>query len=476
MLNELYQVVTALEEKGVSFSLPHPSLEPMKNVALMVVRLASGGKPAQLEMLKGDEAERIFRIKHASSGSSFPGINIPLPLRDLTGAPFAESSQGLETLIRLLSQKSASAGTIGDAARALYSLGKPTQFKQRQQDDFKKSVSELVGWLRDAFHQASDELHNLKLLLDLVADAAMSLPAFAPMLAERIISSLAEIERPYCSLIVDLLFGSLDWKGRTEPLGSRQYFRRKVALDTTADGGPRKQFVYFEVAEEDVQRHRVSDRRLWEVVNQHFLETRPLQFKAKARSARKAEAGMSPSSSQRQGHDAFTGAVCTLADSFQASKLAKLSSSILFSNNTDEAECFFRYGLGKANTFKVGERVVLRMSGALSYLAGYDKKDREGKTWMSIPAPRAKNACLLVAYLEEESDEVDDYAALFGTTTPACWRETTKPERRQVLVALRGKIAANPDLRIRLLAIASIDKANNQLVLNRSLFARDVIN
>ena len=134
MLNELYQVVTALEEKGVSFSLPHPSLEPMKNVALMVVRLASGGKPAQLEMLKGDEAERIFRIKHASSGSSFPGINIPLPLRDLTGAPFAESSQGLETLIRLLSQKSASAGTIGDAARALYSLGKPTQFKQRQQD------------------------------------------------------------------------------------------------------------------------------------------------------------------------------------------------------------------------------------------------------------------------------------------------------------------------------------------------------
>ena len=206
MLNELYQVVTALEEKGVSFSLPHPSLEPMKNVALMVVRLASGGKPAQLEMLKGDEAERIFRIKHASSGSSFPGINIPLPLRDLTGAPFAESSQGLETLIRLLSQKSASAGTIGDAARALSILwaSRPSSSSGSRtlpstQPPTRKTVKERPGCL-------------------------------FPRPGPKTRVSLWRIWRKNPTRwMIDLLFGSLDWKGRTEPLGSRQYFRRKVS-------------------------------------------------------------------------------------------------------------------------------------------------------------------------------------------------------------------------------------------------------
>jgi hypothetical protein len=477
MLNELYQVVTALEGKGVSFTLPHPSLEPMKNAPLLVVRLVAGGKPTKLEMLKGEDAERIFRIKHASSGSSFPGLNIPLPLCDLTDAASAESesSPPLAAMIRSLSKKSSSAGAIGDGARTLYPLSKPTQFKQRQQDDFNKSVSELVGWLREAFREAPDGLRNLKLLLDLVAEAAVTLPLFAPMLAERIVSSLADIERPYCPLLVDLLFGSLDWKGRTEPPGSQQYFKKKTALDTTADGGPRKQFIYLELAEEDVRCHRVSDWRVWKAVNQHFIATRPLPFKAKARASKKAEAETSPGPRQRQGRDAFTGAVCTLADSFQGSKLAKLPSSFLFSNNTDDAGCFFRYGLGKADTFKVGQDVFLRISGALSHLAGYDKKDREGKTWMSIPAPQAKKACLLVAYLEEEPDEVDEYAALFGTHDESVLEADYEAKTSQVLAALKGKVAANPDLRIRLLAIASIDKANNQLVLNRSLFARDVV-
>lgn len=475
MLNELYQVATALEGKGIPFSPPHPSLEPMRNAPLPVVRLATGGKPTRLEMLKGEEAERILRVKHGSPGSSFPGVNIALPLCDLAAAPSTELSPCLVELIRLLSQKSSSAVAISDAARMLCRLSKPTQFKPRQQDDFEKSVSELVGWLREEFRQAPTELHNLKLLLDLVAETTMTLPTFSPALADRIIFSLADIERAHSPTLIDLLFGSLDWKHRIEAPGSPEYFKKKAALDTTADGGPRKRFIYLELADEDLHRPRVSDWRLWTVVNEHFLAARPLPFKAKARTSKKTKAGKVSPPNQREGRDAFTGAVCKLADSFQGSKLARLPSSFLFSNNTDEAGCFFRYGLGKADTFKVGQDVFLRMAGALSHLAGYDKKDREGKTWMSIPAPQAKKACLLVAYLEEEPDEVDEYAALFGTHDESVLDADYEARTEKVLAALKGKVVANPDLRIRLLAIASIDPANNQLVLNRSLFARDVI-
>jgi len=252
VLNELYQIATMLEGQGLQALPVHPSLEPMKNAPLMVARLSAGGQPARLEVLNGEIAETISRVKHSSSGSSFPGVNLPLPLWDLTDAPTAESAKYLNELVGMLAKRDSSAQQISMAARALYSLGRPAQFKQRQQADFKKSVSELVNWLRDVFREAPDEVGNLKLLLDLVGEAPIPLQTFASFLANQIVSDLSDVGRVHCPMALDLLFGTLDWKERNEPLGSPPYFQKKSKRDQGKDG-PRKQFVYLELADEDTR-------------------------------------------------------------------------------------------------------------------------------------------------------------------------------------------------------------------------------
>jgi hypothetical protein len=464
MLNELYQVATALDHNKLQVVAVHPSLEPMRSSPLLVVRLSTGGQPASLEVLDPEIAETVHRVKHSSSGSSFPAVNLPLPLCDLADAAASETAECLSALVGLLARKDSSAQEISRAARGLYLLGRPAHFKPRQQRDFQKSVSELVAWLRDVFREEPEDVRNLKRLLDVVYAAQMKLETLTPLIADQIVSCLPDIGRAHCAMAVDLIFGTLDWKGRNAPLASEEYFQQKSMRDRGKDGGPRKQFIYLDLANEDLRHPRVSDRRLWDAVNRYFLAVRPAEFSSKART-RKA----------RQGIDAFTGRTCALVNSFRGPKLIRLKSSLLFSNNTDEAECFFRYGLGKADTFKVGEDVFLKIGAALAFLAGHDKKRSEGRTWMVIPAPQPKKVCLLVAYLEEQPEEEDEFAALFGTHDLGVHAADYEARTANVLATLKGRIQNNPDLHIRLLAIAAMDDANNQIVLNRSLLARDVV-
>ena len=73
MLNELSQVVTALQRVGIVTASRHPRINPMgKNRDLLVVRLDEIGNPAELEFIPGDKAAVLFRVEHGAVGSSFP--------------------------------------------------------------------------------------------------------------------------------------------------------------------------------------------------------------------------------------------------------------------------------------------------------------------------------------------------------------------------------------------------------------------
>src|ERR1035438_4730110 len=84
MLNELQQVVTALRGRGVTIEEQHPSLTPMgKNDPLLVVELDKTCSPTHLAIEQAEIAGKLLRVCHSSQGASFPGFNIPTPLRTL---------------------------------------------------------------------------------------------------------------------------------------------------------------------------------------------------------------------------------------------------------------------------------------------------------------------------------------------------------------------------------------------------------
>ncbi len=180
--------------------------------------------------------------------------------------------------------------------------------------------------------------------------------------------------------------------------------------------------------------------------------------------------------------DAYSGATCAIAEKFPDPKLALLGNTRLFSNNTAEADCFFRYGLGETETFKVSADWVEKMAGELLHVRGDDLalvalggRPSVGRTCRGIPGKHKGKPDLLIAYLEEEPDAPDPYVELFGSDDAGFDVSDFAASAKRVLEALAAKVAANPNQLIRLIAIAPLDNANKQVSLNRSFTVREVM-
>jgi hypothetical protein len=429
MLNELHQVVTALQGRGVTIDEQHPSLTPMgKNDPLLIAELGTAGSPTHLAIEQAEIAGKLLRVCHSSQGSSFPGFNIPTPLRVFSKARPDNIKQHFKELRR----RRRDAAWVSRFIRKLFARSKPAKFTAAQSRQFERSTHELVGWLRADCATGGQELTNLVRLLQSVSDTRPELETFATEVARLLATGGMEANVEQRWLMAEWLFTN------------------------------RKLPVYLQCHKEDLNHPRVADVRMGRLLNQYLLAIDAKPFDSNSRRGASAAAA----------HDAYTGKPCEIPDTFPDPKVALLGNVRLFSNNTSEAACFFRYGLGGSETFKVSKELARRMAGALLRL-GSD--DRLNKTCRAIPSNREGKQDLLVAYLEDEPDAPDPYVDLFGNEAATYDAPDFAAAARPVLDALEGRVAANPNQLIRLIAIAALDKANKQVSLNRSFTVREVM-
>ncbi|MBM3840406.1 MAG: hypothetical protein FJ398_21070 [Verrucomicrobia bacterium] len=429
MLNELHQVVTALQGRGVAIEEQHPSLTPMgKNDPLLIVELDTTGSPADLVIEQPEIAGKLLRVCHGSQGSSFPGFNIPTPLR-----VFARTKPDkLKDRFKELRRQRRDAAWVSRFVHKLVSRSKSATFTSAQSKQFERSTRELVGWLRADFATGGQELANFVRLLQSVSDARPELASFAAETAKLLATSGTGASTEQRWLMAEWLFTN------------------------------RKLPVYLQCQVDDRNQPRVADSRMGRLLNQQLLDIGAQPFDSNSRS------GACPATAR----DAYTGQPCEITDTFPDPKVTLLGNVRLFANNTSEAACFFRYGLGGSETFKVSKETAQQMAGALLQLAS---DDRLNKTCRPIPSNRGGKQDLLVAYLEDEPDAPDPYVELFGNEAPTFDAPDFAAAARPVLAALEGKVAANPNQLVRLLAIAALDKANKQVSLNRSFTVGEVM-
>jgi len=476
VLNELYQVVTAMERRRVPLVVPHSAVEPMGKRELLLIELDSRAAPQRLKVLPSEVAGRLVRVSHSSEGSSFPGYNLPLPLRLL---PKTVKAASLHALVEAQRSKGASATDMAKAAVGLFSHTSAAVFTDSQAAQFRRSMQELVGWLKADFAGSGSDLENFRKLLDVVAKAKCELPEFAEKLAACISQSQVDFSREDWVMFAEMLFGKTHLPKCKDPLSSEGYWRAKQAADEKLQVP-----VFLDLADGNTRALPVADPRIARQLNQHLLEHKPRPYDAGSRrvaaqsSRRKKQSAKTPIPAR----DAYSGQDCSIPDKFPEPKLALLGNTKLFSNNTAEAGCFFRYGLGEAETFKVSAELVEKMAGALFTLAGDDLaltalggRPSVGRTCRGIPGSRAGKQDLLIAYLEEEPDATDPYVELFGSEAASFDTPDFAASAGPVLDALVGKVAANPNQLIRLIAIAPLDKANKQVSLNRSFRVREVM-
>src|SRR6185312_10043770 len=139
------QVADSLARLGTVAPSRHPRISPMgKDRDLLVVSLGGAGNPSRIEVLSGEIAANLFRVEHGSAGSSFPGFNVPTPLRRFDDVSADALKPAVEKLLALGKNKNSSTAEIKESICALFTLSKAQTFSPSQEKQFQRSCSELV--------------------------------------------------------------------------------------------------------------------------------------------------------------------------------------------------------------------------------------------------------------------------------------------------------------------------------------------
>jgi len=456
MLNELSQVVESLERLGVATVSRHPRINPMgKNKDLLVVSLSLAGKPNCVEILAGDVAANLLRVEHGSAGSSFPGFNVPTPLRCLNEAPGEALVPAVEHLIAANKKRDASAHDLASAIAALFSLSKPRDFTASQKKQFERSCGELVDELQEKIAGTPAGLTNFLGLLALIAEKKPTLDSLAGQLAELLAAGGHDANRNALLLFQDILFGALDWKKRQAPIACPDYWKEKTKQDKNSS-----QPIYLDMASLDTGFKRIAHRETGALINDALMKAESISAAA-------------PPDASSTGMDAFTGTTTALQDKYPIGpKVAELGNLKLFSVNTNEVQALYRYGLEGSQSFPVAAALVQKMSDALLHLASEDKR---GISCRAIPSAQPDKRDLLVTYIEGELEFREQMAEMFGGEAAAFSDADFAAIAQPVIEMLEGRVAANPNLNVRLLAFCPIDKAKKQICLNRCFRVADVI-
>lgn len=455
MLNELSQVADSMERIGTETPSRHPRINPMgKNRELLVISLDGEGTPTLIEVLQGVTAANLFRVEHGSAGSSFPGFNIPTPLRRLDEAPAESLKPIIQKLLILGKDKNSSCTEIATSIYALFELSKVQIYSSSKEKQFQRSCFELVSELTTSLPCDLAGLKNFATLLQIVIKSKPALSSFSESLAYLMVDVNSETDRRQLLLFQDILFGTLDWKKRAPEIASPNYWKEKNKRDKNAN-----QPVYLDLADPDTAFCRVAHSETSSLINEALIQMR-------------SNIPMSKPEEKNLVEDAF-GQTEELQEKFpNGPKVAELGNVKLFSVNTNEVQALKRYGFNGTQSFPVSSTHVQKMSDALLYLAGEDKR---GITCRAIPSAQPNKRDLLVAYLEGEPEDRAQLAEMFGGEANSFSDADFKALAQPVLEMLEGKMAVNPNLNVRLLAFCPIDKAKKQISLNRSLRVAGVI-
>ena len=451
MLNELHQVVKALDRTGIVPEPRHPRINPMgRNHDLLIVLLNESARPSDVEFISGAVAADLFRVEHGSSGSSFPGFNIPTPLRDLTQASPSKLKPVLEKYCDLQKKSGSPKEQIYCTSNILASLSQPHQFTDNQCKQFGRSVVDLVKELKLSFANAPPELANFSQLLKIVEQAELKLQSFSKNLTDILLDTASTADRQTLTLINRALFGVIDWKKRTAVFCDADYWTEKTKKDKDVN-----QPVYLDLANRDHMHKRIAHPGTSRAINEVLVQ----QSRIAARSDQSAV-------------DAF-GMQAILQDKFPAPKVAKLGNVKLFSVNTTEIPALMRYHLKGSKQFPVSTEIAQQMNDALLFLG--DEKRETGFTWRPIPSSQPRKQDLLIAYLEEAPDFLKELADLFGGEAQTFGEKDFEACTQAVLEALDAKLKADPNLKVRLLALCSLDKARKQISLNRQFRVQNIV-
>ena len=137
------------------------------------------------------------------------------------------------------------------------------------------------------------------------------------------------------------------------------------------------------------------------------------------------------------------------------------------------ATCQYRYRKAEAESCPVGQKSRSKMKGALEWLVD---PSREGKTWTTVSRATG-NEEILLAYPSVLPPEPPNTASFFGGSPDVNTDNSGQFEScsKNVTGTLRGLMAKNPDIDIRVFVLRKMDPARRRISSNKRYSAQHLI-
>lgn len=424
MLNELYDAASSLADADISPKDWHKEYVPVRapKIAFFVYLDQQGGI-AGIERIR-DQAEVAELRTWESKGDlrqSFPYFNIP-PLLWISFDP--KQNDGDKLIEKALKTKTL---TEAQFSQFLERVEKAKSTKGWDEKAYRKlqSCLEKGRVLKPILGQAPDELRSIVGLIDRLENVS------AQKFYDRLRMTFIGEMRKHPEMAAGY-FEGMFYSGAKEPGNAVSLFL-ELADSISSDRFPAKH-------------QKVRD---W--VNRRLLSRNPVQERFSST------------------HDIFGNDGTGWKQSFDDVRMKNALGNVKLRSMAAAAACQRRYGRAEAESCPVGQESRRKMKGALEWLTG---PTRKGKTWVA-----AGNDEILLAYPSELPSDPPGMATFFGGSTETNADNTARFEdcAQNVAAALRGLMAKNPDLDIRVFVLRKMDPARRRVSSQKRYSAQHLI-
>lgn len=428
MLNELYDAASSLAGVGISPKNWHKEYVPVRAPKLaFFVFIDHSGEIADIERV-GDKAEVADLRTWESKGDlrqSFPYFNIP-PLLWIHFDPGKNEND--RSFKKALKANALTQEQLGQFLKRAQST-KSTIIWDAKPYNKLQSCLEKGQALKVILGQASEECQSIVALLDRLSGT--SAQGFYARLQKAFTAKL--LNHPETAA---KYFDGLFYSGTKEPGNA------VTLLLELSDGTSRFCF--------PVKHTTVRD---W--INERLLTQSPAQ------------------ENSASVHDIFDNDGAGWEQTFDDVRMKNVLGNVKLRAMVAAAACQYRYRKAEAESCPVGQESRSKMKGALEWLTD---SDREGKTWTTV-VRAADNKEILLAYPSVLPPEPPDTATFFGGPTDSDADDTGRFEScaQNVTGTLRGLMAKNPDLDIRVFVLRKMDSARTRVSSHRRYSAQHLI-
>jgi hypothetical protein len=423
MLNELYELSRSLERHGLLQSTTHPDVSNVGKGYCLLIELDDNGTPRNLRILQKEQTAALW--KHSKGNhNSFPAIRVQKPLLS------AGESKKIDD-------------TAWDKARLsekLMLLSK-LDYSAINKECADVKISEWsANQLKPVLISEQPALAALKKLISVFPREGQQ-PVFLLNLTQLLRQEILRCgQEDLLDLIKKLLVGTFDSKKGEYIASCMTYYD-----------------MYETGKYENLVLSSETQRALIELLNsKHTAEG----------SEHQAATVISPFSGTK---------TAGIGDKYPNPNIPLLGLTYLYSKKSD-TPCLTRYTMTGTEAFQAGTNEIRAISDALAFLTADSRKDR---SWRAMSDSNREKPNLLLAYLPDDPQNNAYLAKILGDPSDFDdleeYRETAEAVYealcKQVLGNLEDVLRRNPNAKVNLILLETLDPGRKQVVYETSFTA-----